>query len=63
MITLITCLLLIAALLFIYAVVGVRRQEQRNRAWLRMSAAIAANQQTTEEAELAEMHRQRWDGD
>lgn len=64
MITLITCLLLIAALLFIYAVLGVQKAEKRSRAWMRLSAAIADdNAQKYDDAQAAELNNTRWDGD
>ena len=64
MITLITCLLIIAGLLFLYALVGLQRAERRNRAALRLSALIADDHSRRyTEAEAAELNNTRWDGD
>jgi len=56
MISFTICLLVIAGPMVGYAYWDIRRQAKRQRAWMRMSAAIAANEGiTTEQAD-----RRRW---
>ena len=65
MITLTICLLLIGFPLLGYVLVDLKRQELRNRAALRLSAMIAAEDHSKRYTtlEAAELNNTRWDGD
>ena len=65
MITFLTCSLIIAALLFAYAVRGIKKNEDRDRIQMRLAAVLHSKNkdQPMSPTEAAELHATRWDGD